>query len=125
MTDASARSEGSGGSRHPLDSAAWASLTGPHARFALGDGLARRYLAEVSPFAALASVDDEQAWRDLRDLYAEGEVAALDGSPGLSGAAAPGWEPVGAVPGVQLVSTGALWSAPADDAFVVGPADAA
>lgn len=121
VTDASARST------HPLDSAAWSSLTGPHARFALGDGLARRYVADVSPFAALALTehDDERAWRDLRDLYAEGEVAALDGPPGLSGATAPGWVLAGAVPGVQLVSTTALWSAPAEDAVVVGPGDAA
>jgi len=108
-----------------LDSPAWASLTGRHAHFALGRGLARRYPADVSPFAALAAFDDERAWRDLRDLYAEGEVAALDGPTGFSATSTPGWALAGVVPGVQLVSTDALVSAPADDAFLIGPADAA
>jgi ribosomal protein S18 acetylase RimI-like enzyme len=111
-------------SLHPLDSAGWASLTGSHASFALGSGLARRYPADVSPFAAVAAPADPQAWDDLRDLYAEGEVAVLSGPAGFAAAAGAGWTPEGLIPGVQLVSTGALWSAPADDAFVVGAADA-
>jgi ribosomal protein S18 acetylase RimI-like enzyme len=122
-------SDVSAGSTHPLDRATWTSLTGPHARFALGAGLghdlARRYPADVSPFAALASVDDERAWHDLRGLYDEGEVALLPGPTGLGRFVAGGWDPVAVVPGVQLVATAALVSAPADDAFVVGPADAA
>ena len=113
------------GSAHPLDTAAWASLTGPHARFARGEGLARRYLADVSPFAAVASFDDEQAWRDLRDLYADDEVAALAGPTGFARPVRAGWAPDHVVPGVQLVATDALTSAPAEDAFVVGPDDAA
>jgi ribosomal protein S18 acetylase RimI-like enzyme len=115
----------SGRSTHPLDSAAWASLTGPHAGFAVGDGRARRYPADVSPFAALADADDERAWRDLRDLYATTEVAGLSSPTGFARTAAPGWELDAVVRGVQLVSTDALRSAPDDEAFVVGPADAA
>ncbi|GAB2572634.1 GNAT family N-acetyltransferase [Microlunatus antarcticus] len=118
-------SDASAASPHPLDSPTWASLVGAHARFALGDGLARRYDPAVSPFAALADVDDARAWGDLRDLYAEDEVAALAGDRGFSRTVPPGWAPDGVVAGVQLVSTDALVSAPADDAFVVGPADAA
>jgi ribosomal protein S18 acetylase RimI-like enzyme len=118
-------SDASTPSTHPLDSATWASLTGAHARFALGDGLARRYRPDVSPFAAVASIDDERAWRDLRDLYADGEVAALAGPTGFTRTVRPGWVLDGVVPGVQLVSTDALRSAPADDAFVLGPDDAA
>lgn len=91
----------------------------------MGDGLARRYVADVSPFAALASLDDEQAWRDLRDLYGEGEVAALAGPSGFTRTVPRGWAPDGVVRGVQLVATDALASSPADDAFVLGPADAA
>ncbi len=118
-------SDASVGSPHPLDSPTWASLTGAHARFALGGGRARRYRPDLSPFAAVADVDDERGWRDLRDLYAEGEVAALAGDPGFSRRVHPGWELDGAVPGVQLVSTDALDSSPADDAYVLGAADAA
>ena len=114
----------SGRSTHPLDAAAWASLTGPHAHFALGDGLARRYPADVSPFAAVAAFDDARAWRDLRDVYAAGEVAGLAAPPGFTRAVPPGWELEGVVPGVQLVSTDALRSAPAEDAFVLGAAHA-
>lgn len=110
---------------HPLDSPAWASLTGPHASFALGAGLARRYPADVSPFAAVAAPEDPQAWRDLRDLYDEGEVAVLSGPAGFTADASGGWAPEGVVAGVQLVATDALRTAPAEDAFVVGAADAA
>jgi len=117
-------SDASVGSPHPLDSATWSSLTGAHARFALGRGLARRYEPDLSPFAAVADVDDERAWRDLHDVYAEGEVAALSGAPGFSRAVHEGWELDGVVAGVQLVSTDALRSAPADDAFVLGAVDA-
>lgn len=121
VTDASA------GPTHPLDSPTWASLTGRHTRFALGQWLARRYLPDVSPFAAVAPTepDDGRAWRDLRDLYAEGEVAVLAGPTGLSRSATPGWTLDRVVPGVQLVSTDALRSATADDAFLVGRADTA
>ena len=112
-------------SAHPLDDAAWASLTGPHAGFALGEGLARRYPADLSPFGALADEDDERAWRDLRALYATDEVVGLAGSVGSTRPAWPGWVLDGVVRGVQLVATDALTSAPAEDAFVVGPADAA
>ncbi|WP_375424091.1 GNAT family N-acetyltransferase [uncultured Friedmanniella sp.] len=111
-------------SPHPLDSAAWASLTGVHARFALGQGRARRYPADVSPFAAVASFEDDRAWADLRELYTDGEVAGLAGPPGFTRAVPCGWGLEGVVPGVQLVATDALWSARADDAFVLGAADA-
>jgi len=110
---------------HPLDSPAWASLTGPHASFALGAGLARRYPADVSPFAAVAAPADPRSWLDLRDLYADGEVAVLSGPAGFTAGAPGGWKPDGVVAGVQLVATDALRTAPADDAFVVGAADAA
>ena len=56
---------------HPLDRAAWASLTGPQAHFAQGEGQARRYRAELSPFAAISSPEDERAWADLQVLYGE------------------------------------------------------
>ena len=110
---------------HPLDSPAWASLTGAHARFAVGAGQARRYDPHVSPFAAVADPSDPRSWHDLRDLYAVDEVALLSGPTGFARDLSSGWVPEGVIPGVQLVATDALTTAPADDAFVVGPADAA
>ncbi|HEY5820523.1 MAG TPA: GNAT family N-acetyltransferase [Propionibacteriaceae bacterium] len=109
---------------HPLDQAAWASLTGPHARFAEGTGLARRYHSEVSPFAALASFEDEQAWRDLHRLYGDGEIVVLAGPPGFSAALPSGWVVEAAIPGVQLVATEAFASRPDDEAFAIGAEDA-
>jgi ribosomal protein S18 acetylase RimI-like enzyme len=120
-----APSDTSGRSTHPLDAAAWSSLTGPHAHFARGDRLARRYPADVSPFAAVTAFDDEGAWRDLRELYDAGEVAGLALPPGFTRGGPPGWDLEGIVPGVQLVATDALSSAPADDAFALGPAHVA
>ena len=73
----------------------------------------------------MATPADPQAWHDLRDLYAEGEVAVLSGPAGFTADAPGGWVPEGVVAGVQLVATDALRTAPADDAFVVGAADAA
>lgn len=112
-------------STHPLDAAAWGSLTGAHAHLALGSGLARRYPADLSPFAAVAAVEDEQAWTDLRALYAEGEVVGLAGPTGFTRVVPPGWALEGAVPGVQLVATDALRSAPVEEGFVIGPERAA
>lgn len=110
---------------HPLDAATWSALTGPHARFAIGTDRARRYPADVAPFAALASFDDPAAWADLRGLYATGEVAALAIPGGVAWSAPEGWEPDGAIPGVQLVSTAALRSFPDEEAVRLGPDDVA
>jgi hypothetical protein len=44
-----------------LDHAAWSSLTGRHAAFAEGAGMARRYPSDISPFAALTPDPDAQA----------------------------------------------------------------
>ena len=110
---------------HPLDSAAWSALTGPHARFATGTDLARRYPADVSPFAAVASFDDPAAWADLRGLYATSEVAGLAIPAGQAWSVPTGWELDGVVPGVQLVSTPALRSYPDEEAVALGPDDVA
>jgi ribosomal protein S18 acetylase RimI-like enzyme len=42
-----------------LDHPVWSCLTTRHARFALGDGLARRYVASVSPIAAVSGVTQD------------------------------------------------------------------
>ena len=110
---------------HPLDSAAWTSLTGAHAHFALGRGLARRYRPDVSPFAALATPDDGRAWADLGALYQPEEVVALAGPPGFTRSLPRGWSLQGSVPGVQLVATPALETFPDEEARPLRATDVA
>lgn len=55
---------------HPLDNPIWTALTGPHAGFAIGQGLARQYPRDIASFAAFATASRE-AYDDLaRDLPA-------------------------------------------------------
>ena len=84
-----------------LDNPTWASLTGPHARFAEINGQAGRYQEDVAGFVALADPDDPAAWRDLLTLLGPGREF------GLSGAITPppGWEILLRMPGVQFVDT--------------------
>ena len=60
----------------PLDAPIWQALAGPHARLALVKGRARRYPAEVSPFAAVETLDDD-ALSDLAALVSAGDVIAV------------------------------------------------
>ncbi len=83
-----------------LDNPVWAALTGPHRGFAeLGPaGLAARYSADASPFAALADPEDPRAWADLAALTGPDEGVWVTGLP----TPPPGWATVATVPGVQL-----------------------
>lgn len=112
-------------SGHPLDRAAWTSLTGPHAALAVGQGLARRYPAHLSPFAAIAAPEDPQAWADLQPLYTDDEGILLAGPNGFAQLRPPGWVVAATVPGVQMVATPAHQSWPDDEAVVIGADDAA
>ena len=62
----------------PLARSIWVALTTSHEHLALTDGLAKRYPAEVAPFAAIEQ-STEAALRDLRDLLAPGESVYLMG----------------------------------------------
>ncbi|MDC0766602.1 GNAT family N-acetyltransferase [Streptomyces sp. HD] len=111
---------------HPLDSAVWAALNGPHAlpmalrawggtTIAEHVGLAARYLSDVYAFAALA---DPAAWADLCTLVGPGTVVRvkpLDRMP-------DGWEIADGGEGVRLVDT-SLRAQPAPDAVRLGPDD--
>src|ERR1700712_3204457 len=110
---------------HPLDSAAWTSLAGAHPHLARGAGRARRYRAEVSPFAALSSPGDQQAWADLGALYRPDEVVGLSGPPGFTRSVPAGWSVQGVVAGVQLGATPALEVYPDEEAMRLGPEDVA
>ena len=81
-----------GAAAHRLDNPAWSSLTGPHAALAEGRGTARRYRSGVSPFAAIASEHDGEAWAELRTLVTPGETVILFGSQLLAPAPPAGWD---------------------------------
>ncbi|MCX5129540.1 GNAT family N-acetyltransferase [Streptomyces sp. NBC_00347] len=104
---------------HVLDNPAWASLSGPHAAFAVrAGGHAARYAPDVAVFSAVADPADPRSWEALRSL------ADPDGVVSLSGVLTPprGWETVWSAHGVQLIDT-SLRAEPAPEAVRLGPAD--
>jgi len=60
----------------------YAALSGPHSRFAIRNGRALRYAADVAPFLALPAHPSGADWRDAVGLIAPGTAAATlqDGS---------------------------------------------
>jgi ribosomal protein S18 acetylase RimI-like enzyme len=105
---------------HPLDNPLWAALTGPQAHLAERRGWAARFPVDVSPFAAIEDAGHaETAWAHLAALAGPGGVAVVPGAPTQ---APPGWEPVGAIPGVQMDGSG-LDAAPESEAVVLASAD--
>jgi ribosomal protein S18 acetylase RimI-like enzyme len=105
---------------HPLDYAAWASLTGPHAKFAQGVGRALRYPSDVSPVMAIPPRPDRQVWDDLLALVGPGAQVVL--ASDIAGLPA-GWEIEFQGGGVQMVSTRDLGE-PDADILTLGAADA-
>jgi ribosomal protein S18 acetylase RimI-like enzyme len=83
-----------------LDNPIWASLTGPHARFAEVRGQAVRYPPDVSPFIAIDPDFDERVWDDVARLVGPGGLVPL---AGLGAEPPAGWEVVGKGDGLQLV----------------------
>jgi ribosomal protein S18 acetylase RimI-like enzyme len=108
---------------HPLDNPVWSSLTGPHASFATGSGTARRYRPGVSPFAAIASADDSDAWDELSALVEPGERVVHFGARPLAPTPPSGWDVVIELTGIQMVATDALKDRPDPEAIVLGPSD--
>ncbi|WP_066361905.1 GNAT family N-acetyltransferase [Herbidospora mongoliensis] len=89
----------------------WAALTGPHAHLAVPKGRTRRYLLDVSPFAAVPDVFGPDDWADL-----DGQVLTT-----CEGPAAEGWETIFAIPGVQM--EGSAVAGVDSDVVTLGPAD--
>lgn len=112
----------SGGEESVLDNAPWHALTGPHARFAIGGDLARRYPDDVAPFVAVRTWDDPHVWDALLELVGTG---AEVGVSGYDGELPAGWEFTGSGEGVQLVQTPALTPRPDDEAIELGADDVA
>ncbi|MBN9178431.1 MAG: GNAT family N-acetyltransferase [Microbacterium sp.] len=103
-----------------LDNAPWSALTGPHARFAIGGDLARRYPEDVAPFVAVRSWDHPDVWDALREILDPGEVFGVSG---YEGDVPHGWTLVGGGDGVQLVETAALDPRPDPEAVLLGRDD--
>ncbi len=61
---------------HPLDRVAWNALTGPHAQFAEGGALARRYRPDIIPFAQARDTSAESL-AALAALPKPGEVMVM------------------------------------------------
>jgi ribosomal protein S18 acetylase RimI-like enzyme len=97
-----------------LDVLVWNALTTTHARFAIGDGPARRYDPEVAGFVAIES-DTPEAWAALADLMGPGETVLLSGD--LTNAP-PTWGLERAGSGYQMV-LGDLAPAPAIDGDII------
>ncbi len=104
-----------------LDNPAWHALSGPHASFAIGDDLVRRYPEDVAPFVAVRTWDHPDVWDRLRGLVGPGAEIGLSG---VAGEIPGGWDVLGYGEGVQLVETPALEPRPFDEAVVLGAADA-
>jgi ribosomal protein S18 acetylase RimI-like enzyme len=104
---------------HPLDGAAWASLTGEHERFAETYGRAARYDPEVAPFHAMPPGPDVSAWADLAKLAGSGSELVLSG-PVVAPPA--GWEVVRHLDGVQLTGD-AVRGEPDAEAVALGLED--
>ena len=100
---------------HPLDNPLWTALSGPQAHLALRRGRAARFPADVSPFAAV----DGDAWDDLATLAGAGGTVVVPAAPEQP---PPGWDLVGAIPGVQMDGSG-LDVAEDPEAVRLGPAD--
>lgn len=105
---------------HVLDNPAWHALTGPHASFAVGGDLVRRYPADVAPFVAVRTWEHPHVWQELTELVGPGqEVGISAADPELP----EGWEELGRGAGVQLVETDALRPRPDEEAVLLGAAD--
>jgi predicted GNAT family acetyltransferase len=65
-----------------LDNPVHAALSGAHSRFAIRNGRALRYAADVAPFLALPAQATAADWRDAAELISPGTAAATlqDGS---------------------------------------------
>ncbi|MEV7692368.1 GNAT family N-acetyltransferase [Microbacterium sp. NPDC089189] len=103
-----------------LDNAAWHALDGPHARFAVGDDLVRRYQPDVAPFLAVRSWDEPGVWDSIVSLVGPGADVAISGAdPELP----DGWTELWRGSGVQLVETSRLRPVAYDEAVVLGAED--
>jgi len=103
-----------------LDNAVWAALTGPQARIAQVFGRARRFPPDISPFGAIADVDEPQCWSDLVELIGPGGHVVLTGTGAI--AIPKGWEELGGGTGKQMIGDSVMGSAD-PEALELGASD--
>jgi len=104
-----------------LDRPVWESLASNHASLSLGGALAKRYQHDVNVFAS--SRDDSPAALDaLAALVEPGEHVYVLQVPEI--AVPPALRATKTAPGVQMLATGPVEAAPADDVILLGDADA-
>lgn len=102
-----------------LDNVVWASLNGPHRRFATTRGHAARYPDDVAPFVGLAPHARESVWGDLASLFGPGGVVVLVGAELAPPA---NWEVLHRIDAVQM--TGATFHVESDPEIArLGSAD--
>jgi ribosomal protein S18 acetylase RimI-like enzyme len=84
----------------PLDNMMWHAMSGPQRELSQGDERARRYPADIGPFAALPDEPTAESHEALRDLVGPGNVAVL-----LGGDVTPpqGWELRAEINAVQMM----------------------
>jgi ribosomal protein S18 acetylase RimI-like enzyme len=104
---------------HPLDNVVYASLTGPHARFAEGRGNVLRYPVDVTPILGLPDEPTVTDWADLAELVGPGEVVPL---AGVTTPPPEGWEVAMTIGGVQMIDDG-IAATSSDQAIVLQTAD--
>jgi predicted GNAT family acetyltransferase len=85
----------------PLDNPVWHALESHHARFAEGDGRARRYPHDVAPFSALPDDADAEAWSALANLAGPASTSVIFRPAVVTTPA--GWEVLVRVPTLQMV----------------------
>ncbi|MBC7464291.1 MAG: GNAT family N-acetyltransferase [Actinobacteria bacterium] len=83
-----------------LDNPVWSALNGPHSRLAEVNGRARRYPVEVSLFAGIDDLDDEQSWHDLSQMVGPDDTPVFIRREFR---VAPGWEVILSGVGVQML----------------------
>lgn len=105
---------------HLLDNAAWAALEGPQAPLAQVVGRARRFPPEISPFGAIADVNDRRCWTDLAELIGPSGHIVLTGAHAID--APEGWEELGGGTGKQMTGESVMGQAD-PDAIPLGPDD--
>ncbi len=106
----------------PLDRPIWTALTTRHATLALGDTLARRYPADISPFAATEN-DSPESLAALSTLAASGKTMLFLQSGPV--ALPAGLTVVKADRGVQMLAEAPFPAVRDSRICPLGPADAA
>jgi hypothetical protein len=87
--------------QHPLDDPIWSALSGPNARFAIGNGKALHFQRDVAPFSAISEASDE-AYADLAVQLPPGALARMF-RPCMEPLPV-GWEHVEDFPLLQMVA---------------------